>query len=300
MPGATDGMPAVSTMRAWLRLYGAEWTDALRTRPWRRVALLLAWWVPWILLPLAACSSPGLATTMTGLLLGLDVPLALLLAAGTVIEAWRLRERAAVDAWLWPGHHPPRPVKWLRRARWLVVVRWPLGIILAACLLRASLPDAYRNATEELWLMGTLALATGLGFVWVLGHRSGPHDRAPPPRRARGLAALSWAPIHEARDRLALHRLPVLLVPALLAAPAGARFHEAVEVALVFLAVMTIALCLQQAGRVQALVRSWLRDARLSAWTIAWWSWKHVAATIVAVIAAGLLLPRLWPPGTTP
>lgn len=261
----------------------------------RRTVALLLWWTPWILLPLASWFSPSLAIAVTTFLLGIDVPLTLLLAVVTAALAARARDNAQLDDWLGPARFQPWTLRWLQCMRRVMAARWPLGLAIAALLLRVGLPEPLRlTAPPELALMGALALGCGLGFAWVSGSWRARHgtgvQRA---RRGAGMAALSWAPLHEARSGLAFRRLSVLALPALLAAPAGAQLHQAMEVLLVFLAAAAVATLVREARLVQTFTRRWLRDAPMSSRAIAWWSWRFVAAGLVALVA----LLALWPPG---
>ena len=145
-------------------------------------------------------------------------------------------------------------------------------------------------ATAELWVMSALALATGWSLAWLAGNPSTRIVHARGVRRAKGLAALSWAPLHEARSRLALRRLPLLVAPAMLAAPLGAQFRDALEIVVVFLAALIAAAAAREAWRVQSVTRAWLRGA-MPGHRIALWTWRHVATGLV-VLALALLF---WP-----
>lgn len=282
----------MSIARTWWRLRRAEWLDALRTRPLRGSLALLLWWGPWVLLPVASWFSAPLAAGFTDLLLSVDVPLVLLLGAATTFGALRARERVHMDDWLWPAQAKSRPLQWMRWLGWLAAARWPAGLVIAAALLRLGMTGREaRSTTAELCLMGALALAGGWAVAWLLGTPSARIVHAHGVRRARGLAALSWAPLHEVRSRLALRRLPLLLAPAMLAAPLGAHFRQALAVLVVFLAALIVATGSREAWRVQSITRGWLRDTTMPGHRIAFWTWRHVAVGIVALTAAFLLWP---------
>lgn len=282
----------MSIARTWWRLRRAEWLDALRTRPLRGSLALLLWWGPWVLLPVASWFSTPLAAGYTDLLLSVDVPLVLLLGAATSFAALHAREHMRADDWLWPAQAESRSLRWMRRLRWAASARWPAGLAIAAALLRPGLSGHEAgSATGELWVMGALALAGGWGVAWLVGSPSARIAHATGVRRARGLAALSWAPVHEARSRLALRRLPLLVMPALLAAPLGAQFRQAMEVVVVFLAALIVAVGSREAWRVQSITRGWLRDTAMPAHRIAFWTWRHIVVGLVALAAAFLFWP---------
>lgn len=292
----------MNAARIWLRLRQAGWVDGFRAHPGRRTLALLLWWVPWVLVPAASWASRQLAEAMATLLVSVDVPLTLVLGGLTTMGVLRARERAHEDDWLWPARPLPRSLLWMHRLRVIAAARWGWGLALGAALLWIRLRGtSTADAITELWVMSALALVAGWGLAWLVGNPASRVVHAAGTRRARGLAALSWAPLHEARSRLALRRLPVLVVPALLAAPAGAQFRQAMEVLLVFVAVLVLATLGSEARHVQAVASRWLRDSRLPRYRIAFWTWRHVATGALAVA----LLWMFWPmperaPGAAP
>ena len=273
----------------WLRLHWRRWICALGDRPLRRAATLLLWWVPSLLLPAALSVDPQLAGQALDFLASLDIPLTLLLATGVTLDAIGANASVEAEQWLWSPAFRPRSTRWLMRVHWLLAARWPAGLALATALLSAR-AVAGQRATGELYLMAALALLAGVLFIWMRWQR-GREGRpgSGRPRLARGTAALSWAPIHEARDRLDSRRVGLLLVPVLLAAPMNAQVGRVFSTLLLVIAAAFVVTVCRECSRVHSSLTAWLAAAAWTRARIALLVWRHVLAGLVVVASLWLL-----------
>jgi hypothetical protein len=269
----------------WVRMQFQQWMQSGAAAPARRTVAMLAWWLPWVAIPLLMSLSGHAAADFTfDFLLSLDVPLALALSAATVLDAMNIESHAAADDWLWPHAFRPVRLRWLSRLRWLRLARWPAGLAIAALLLQFS-AAVEPQALIELLLMALLGLACGACFAWVLRKPDPSVNRNDVrPRHTRGLAALSWVALHESRDRFNLRRASVFAVPVLLAAPVGALAGDVAKALALWLPLLFAATVCQQAVRCHQWMATWLRTARTQ-WLLAWWVWRHVMLGIAAIAA---------------
>jgi hypothetical protein len=274
----------------WFRLHGLRWAGAFGDRPWRRAVALLLWWVSSVVLPAAMIHDRQQAGQALDFLASLDIPLTLLLAAGVTLDAIAARSTADADRWLWPPAFRPPAARLMGRFAWLLVARWPGGLVLGTALLSVGAGPG-RRAAGELYLMAALALVAGAMFMWMRGQRDRAGRRGSgAPRLARGRAALSWAPLHEARDGLDARRVALLLVPVMLAAPMNAQAGEVLRaMMLVVVAAFVVTVC-RECFRIQNSLEAWLGRAVWVRGRIAFLVWRHVIVGLV--VAASLLI--LW------
>lgn len=274
----------------WFRLHGLRWAGAFGDRPVRRAMALLSWWVPGVVLPAAMIHDRQRAGEALDFVASLDIPLTLLLAAGVTLDAITARSTAEADRWLWPPASRPPVARWMSWFAWLLVARWPGGLVLGTTLLSLGAGPGHR-AAGELYLMAGLALLGGALFIWIRGQRDRagrPVSRGP--RLVRGRAALSWAALHEARDGLDARRLALLLVPVMLAAPMNAQAGEVIRaMVLVVVAAFVVTVC-RECIRIQSSLGEWLGRAAWARGRIAFFVWRHVIAGLV--VGASLLV--LW------
>ena len=169
------------------------------------------------------------------------------------------------------------------------VFRWPIGFLAAAALL--ARPDVV--AAGALLLLPPLALLIALTVAWTL---TPPAPRASILRqgrfsvffrRRRGVDAAGWAAVHETFATSGARPLALLLLPLLLAAPAGASARDVLALGLTYLPAMLAAAVWRQTGRVRRGLARWLQPSRRDALRVTWWSWRYVA---FATLLVGLLL----------
>lgn len=146
-------------------------------------------------------------------------------------------------------------------------------------------------------LVGSLS---GLLFASVMTHGarrgiSSPADQTSR-RRSRGGAAVSWAAWHEAWDGLAPRRLGALVVPALLAAPAGATVRDVVPIVAVYLPMLFVALLWRESLHVHRWLRRWLPPS--ARWWIASRAWRVVLAVLMVTVLAAATVPGLRVPAS--
>jgi hypothetical protein len=268
------------------RLQLWQWLAAARAGPVRTAVALTTWWLPCVLAPLVLLLSDAKASAAGAeFLLSLDVPLTLVLAGLTVRDTLAAAARAGREDWLWPRSFRPARLRWLSRLRWLVVGRWPAGLGIAATLLAAG-AGARREFPAELLLMSLLALLSGASLAWALPRTAAQSRcRTASPRRARGLSALSWVALHEARERFAPRGVAVFAIPALLAAPAGASASVATRMLCLWLPLVFIVLVCREAASADHAVRRWLQPPRSLRLRLSWWIWRHVTLGIAAILA---------------
>lgn len=274
--------------RWWWQLRWLAWLDGARRQPLRHVVPLAAWWLCWIVIPLIGLANAEFAAATMRFLASLDVPLTLLLAFGVTADVRRFDIAAGRDAWLWPPSFRPPRVRWLLRLEWLMVARWPFGLAIAGMLLTIGASSFGRGEETELWMMAALALITALLVLWIR-QGAGARDRSVASarvRRARGLAALSWAGIHEAADRLHLRRLAMLCMPILLAAPMGADAAQVAGLVAWFLGAVFIAQVLGECLRIQTDVQRWLPGAAMSPLALGVRVWRIVALGVLVLLTA--------------
>jgi hypothetical protein len=253
---------------------------------------MLSWWAPAVILPVALSIDDDAAASSLLFVLSLDVPLTLALAIGVTIDAIRAGANADAERWLGVPAYRPAAVRWLMRLHWLLVMRWPAALALSTALLSraANVPVA------ELYLMAVLALAVGMMFLWMRVQGSAvPQHYIVRPRASQGMAALSWAPLHEARDALGTRRMSRLLLPAMLAAPMGALAGDVLVMLLGYSAmVFAVAIC-NEALRAQSKVQLWLMGTAQSPRRIAYWIWRYLIVGLVAIFVASLLMYVVGP-----
>jgi hypothetical protein len=274
-------------MEWWWRLQLLGWTRATKDRPARRGAALLLWWLPCVVVPAITSLDGAASSKALGLLLSVDVPLTLLAAVGVLLDALRTASRRGAEDWLWPRAFQPARVRWLARMRWLVAIRWPAGLVLATLLL-ASGTTPEPGAVGELVLMASLALIVGGAVIWAFRHSGTETQNRPAtsPRTTQGMAALSWVPLLESRERFDLRRMTILSVPILLAAPAGVLAIEVAGALAIFLPAMFIVVVCQECVRTQACLHRWLPTFARSRVKTAYWVWRYVAPGIAALMLA--------------
>jgi hypothetical protein len=274
------------------RLQRWQWLAAGRAMPRRRALALASWWLPCVIAPLALLLSGANASAAgADFLLSLDVPLTLALAGLTVRDTLGAAAKAGREDWLWPRSFRPAQLRWLSRLRWLIVGRWPAGLGIAAALLAAG-AGARRDFPAELLLMALLALLSGASLAWALPRASAQPRRLAAPRRARGLPALSWVALHEARERFVPRRAAVFAIPALLAAPAGASAGDAARMLLLWLPLVFIVLVCREAASADHAVQRWLQAPRGLRLRLRWWVWRHVTLGVAAILALCIPLMR--------
>ena len=284
----------------WWRLQYARWLDGFRQQPLRRGLVWALWLGAFVLTPLLGGSDAVRAGATLKQLLSFDVPLTLALAAGVFVDALAVRARAGAEDWLWHRDHRPAAVRRLARLRWLLVLRWPVGLWLAIAWLAGR--SAPMPQLAELLVMPALALIVGLVFIWAL--RSSVAVGNPPadtrPRRVQGLAALAWAPLHETRAQLHPRFVVRLAIPVLLAAPAGAMVDQVLGMLVLVFPLFLVALLAQQAGQVSRGTARWLDAGVRLRWRIFWSSWRYVLLLISAIFATYMLWPASSPRGQVP
>jgi hypothetical protein len=276
----------------WWRLQLLQWVHAAKAQPLRRTTTLLAWWLPWVLIPVALnIAGPSSAEAGLSFLLSLDVPLTLMLAAATVLETLGIESRARAEGWLWPPAFRPAGLRWISRLRWLLAARWPAGLALAGLLLACG-THAEPDAIAELMLMALFGIAAGAILVWTLRTRSTAAKRTSAGfLPGRGMSTLSWVAFNEARTHFDLRRGLLLAIPCLLAVPLGALASDAARMLAVWLPMLFVLIACREAGRIQQSLRQWLRATPRMQLRLVWSVWRFIALGI-AVTAA---LYVLWP-----
>jgi hypothetical protein len=271
----------------WSRLQFLKWADAWKRRPAPRAAAWLLWWAPCVLLPATLAPQGRGAHFASAWLLSIDVPLALLLAGCVTLDSSSMAAQPAPQQWLWPRGFDPALVRWMARLRWLHVLRWPAGLVIAALLLRTS--AAVGAEHDELFLIALLAGLLGLATTWVLVHNRARGVIISRPRRAVGMAALSWSALHDLREHFDLRRVMVLSIPVLLSAPMGALASEVAGMLAWYLPTVFIALLCRESTRVQSVIRRWLPTGKVPPLRLTYWIWRHVALGITALCGLALL-----------
>lgn len=282
----------------WWRLQLLQWMHTARERPLRRVATLLAWWLPWVLIPMALILS-GTAAAEAGFsfLLSLDVPLTLMLAAATVLETLGIATRARAEEWLWPPAFRPASLRWISSLRWLPAVRWPAGLAIAGLLLAHS-AHAEADAVTELMLMAFFGIAAGVLLVWTLRTRSATTSRASAGfLPGRGMGTLSWVAFNEARAHFDLRRTLLLAIPAMLAAPMGALASDAARMVAVWLPLLFVVIVGREASRIQHSLQRWLRATSRVQLQLIWAVWRYIAVGVALAAAIYLFWPAAPAPG---
>ncbi len=271
----------------WMRLPLLRARCAAADRPLPATFAVFGWWVICLVAPLALVLTRVDTTPVLGFLLSIDVPFALLLATGVVLDALRADALSGAEDWLWPRAFRPARIRWRARLRWLRLVRWPAGLTFVAMLLSGGTSSGAR-AEAELLLMAAIALATGLALVWAMRqHRAGTQRASTTsPRRARGMAALSWAAWHETRDRFSLRHMASLAVPVLLAAPMGVMAGNVAAMLMAYLPVVFLVAVCQESRRVQVATRHWLATAPMPPRVLTFHIWRHVLLSLALVAAA--------------
>lgn len=279
-------------LRWWLRMHVLQWMHSASARPAHASAMLMAWWLPCILAPsFAAVSGSSIADSWLHFVLSLDVPLALVVAALTVQDALGIASGRTSEQWLWPHAFRPTSYRWVSRLRWLRMARWPAGLALGSSILAARATEQPEELFE-LCLMALLGLISGTCLMWAMaGAKSESRMQGKRARRGRGLSALSWAPLHEARDRFELRRISVLAIPALLAAPVGALAVDAAKLLTVWLLLLAVSMVHREARNIQSALHSWLRVSGRIRFTLALRVWRYVVAGLIAIVALFLLWP---------
>jgi hypothetical protein len=274
----------------WWRLQVLRWMHSGDTRPLHRVATLLAWWLPCVLIPLAARLA-GSKSSAAGLdfLLSLDVPLVLVVATLTALDAFRADSLASAEDWLWPRAFRPSRLRWLSRLRWSLIMRWPAGLAMAGVVL-ASGASAAPEQLAELLMMALLGLVPGSLFAWAIRRSSSSVENRPGAlRRARGMNALSWVALRETRERFHLRRMMILSIPVLLAAPMGALATDVMQLLALWIPLLFLATVCRETTRTQDSMQRWLRASGRMQLRLAWWAWRHIVLGVAAAVALYLL-----------
>jgi hypothetical protein len=279
----------------WYRLHFWQWMQAGRVRPLDRAVALLAWWLPCIIAPLVLIlASTSYSSAVLNFLLSLDVPLTLVLAGATAVDALGVESRAGSEDWLWPREFRPALLRWMSLQRWLLVVRWPAGLVIAATVLAsgAASPGAY----TEMLLMALLGLVCGSSFAWAMQRPAPSQQRPAGIYRLQGVPALSWVAIRDARDRFDLRRAMVLAVPALLAAPLGAPAGMVARMLALWLPLLFVLIVCREAAQVHGVLRRWLGVTIHSKLWLTYWVWRFVAMGIAALVMIGILYWKVGMP----
>jgi hypothetical protein len=272
----------------WYRLHFWQWIQAGRARPLDRAVALLAWWLPCVIAPLVLIlAGTPYSSAVLNFLLSLDVPLTLLLAGATAMDALGVESRAGSADWLWPRESRPAQLRWMSLQRWLIVVRWPAGLAIAASVLASG--AASQGSLSEMLLMALLGFVCGSSFAWAM-QRPAPSQQLPAGiYRLQGVSALSWVAIRDARDRFDLRRAMVLAVPALLAAPLGAPAGMVARMLALWLPLLFVLIVCREAAQVHGVLRRWLGVTLQSKLWLIYWVWRFVALGIAAIGMIGIL-----------
>jgi hypothetical protein len=273
----------------WYRLHFWQWNQAGRARPLGRAVALLAWWLPCVIAPLVfMLAGTPYSSAVLNFLLSLDVPLTLVLAGATALDALGVESRAGSEDWLWPRDSRPVQLRWMSLQRWLFVVRWPAGLAIAASVLSSGNSSPPESLAEML-LMALLGFVCGSCFAWAM-QRPAPSQQQPAGiHRLHGVHALSWVAIRDARDRFDLRRAMVLAVPALLAAPLGAPAGLVAKMLALWLPLLFVLIVCREAAQVHGVLRRWLGVTLQSKLWLSYWVWRLVALGVAAIVMIGIL-----------
>lgn len=275
----------------WLQLLLLQWINAWRLRPVRFTLKLLLWIVPVVVAPLCLVLANRSGAALEWLL-SLDIPLAMAMAAQSGSAITALRNRPDTESWVMAEERRGVAGRLLLLARLLHAVRWPVGMVVAVTLLSLG-GEGERTEFSELLVIASAALILGAVLAWALasGLRTASSSAVTGASRANGLAALSWAPLHEARRQLNLRRLALLAVPVMLLAPMGTPAQHVLQGILAWVPLLFLLGFIREAARNSAAIRRWLPlvPARLH-----WWIWRHVALVTLLAISA---LAIAWRPG---
>jgi hypothetical protein len=273
----------------WYRLHFWQWIQAGRANPMRWAVALLAWWLPCVIAPLILLlAGPAISLAALNFLLSLDVPLTLMLAGATTLDALGVESRAASEDWIWPRAFRQVHLRWMSRQRWLYVVRWPAGLVIAASLL-ASGAASSPESLSELRMMALLGLVCGSAFAWAMQRPATPKQRPAKIHRLHGVAALSWIALRDARERFDLRRAALLAVPALLAAPLGAPAGEVVKMLALWLPFLFVLIVMREATHVHGALRRWLSGTLKSGMWLTWWVWRYIVLAVAVLVSVGIL-----------
>lgn len=287
----------METVGWWLRLNGREQAGHL---PIARALLgfrRLGWWGGCVVLPSILHFNAAASATALDLLLSVDVPLTLALAAGVTLRARSIAGRRNSTRWLWPRALEPQRVRWLFRLRWMGLLQWPAGLAWAALLLSSGAHHGYDGAAELL-LSGLVGLGVGVAAALAVGQRSSAprgESRGTATSRALGMAALPRTPFREVRDYLDLRRLMMVAAPVMLAVPVGASAGDVAAALLLWLPLAWLVLVIREAIGVDRRMRRWLVGARISNAAISFHIWRHVAILFVLLLVTSMLLGEISP-----
>ena len=279
----------MNTFFWWYRYHFWQWLQAGRSRPLKRAAALLAWWLPCFFAPLFLLfAHRSFVSPALDHLLSLDVPLTLALTGATALDAMGVNSRNDAESWLWPRAFRPVSLRWMAHQRGIRILRWPAGFAMFVTLLASgySYPPAL---VAELLLMAVIGLIAGSSIAWTLHGQASQKPRPVETHQLQGVTALSRVSLREAGERFNLRRAMILAIPALLAAPLGAPAVQVAGMVAIWLPLLFAVIVCRETAQVHRMIFLWLRGTIQSRLRLTYWIWRNLAWGIAALAVLGVL-----------
>jgi len=261
-------------------------------QPLRRTAGL--WLVPAIAIPRSlSLADPRRAQSLLLGLLSYDLPLVMLLVVQVCTATLGELSRREAYHWLEPAIRSRAFRLGLFALGALRALRMP-AVFLLVCLLLAA-GGGHPQDLPELLIIPLAGSFFGMSFARLLVRRPDPAaDARLPAAPGRGMAALSWVPLQEARRQLQPRRLSLLAIPVLLAAPMAAPAGDVALALLAWLPLVYLLTGMREAARVVAVLRSWLPASALRGLPLRWFAWRLVATAIAVCVLALWATRQVW------
>jgi hypothetical protein len=264
-----------------------EW----QCHPTRTIFRLAAWLAVSFVVPGAIrASSTALAANILATILSFDVFLALGTAGvvcGLLLPRVAHAIKADADQWVIAAPYRRRWL-WLNIADPVIrVALWPVAVLLGITVLGVGMEGARADVSEILFLAGFGTLAGGLLSLILAGKRTTRTDKPYPfSASVHGLGHLSWQPVVKLLDSFDLRRMMLVSIPVLLAAPLGALAVDVAKVLVVWLIGVALVMLVTSVFSVVSDTRHWLPPQLLPGTALAWRVLKHLAITLLLIVAA--------------
>jgi hypothetical protein len=283
----------------WLRLQLWQWINAWRVQPVRSTLSPLCWVLVAIAVP-ASISMAGAVQSRAALewVLSMDIPLALLLAIQVGSTTVARASRGNAESWISPRSRQGACGRIVRTVRWLHVLRWSLGLAIAALLLARGDARSTQNLIELLLLL-LLGVTCGVLFAWNLIVRQRPAKE--PARRGiagvHGLSMLSRVPFQQAARQLDARRVVLLMAPVMLAAPMGSLVQQVAGAMAVWVLLLYVSAWMREARHTVSALARWMPRSGLAPMRLYWLVWRYVILATLLAAAALLAGWRAVSPG---